>query len=98
MRSIERISEFFIRIRVWVVLAIAILTGFFVYFGSHGEVRTIFKDLMPSDHPYIKVHQEFIFINPARHLLLVANGRLYAPARQQGFTRNRQRKLTFQHR
>jgi predicted RND superfamily exporter protein len=59
MRSIERISEFFIRIRVWVVVAIAILTGFFLYFAINGEVRTIFKDLMPSDHPYIKVHHEF---------------------------------------
>lgn len=59
MRGIERISEFFIRVRVWVVVVIAILTGSFVYFGSKGEVRTIFKDLMPSDHPYISVHQEF---------------------------------------
>jgi uncharacterized protein len=60
MRTIERISEFFIHIRAWVVLVIAILTGFFLYFAIiNGEVRTVFKDLMPSDHPYIKVHHEF---------------------------------------
>jgi uncharacterized protein len=59
MRLIERIAGTLIYLRIPVVIAITVLTGVFFYFATKGEVRTIFNDLMPSDHAYVKVHHEF---------------------------------------
>ena len=59
LRLSLRIAEFFIRFRIWVVAIIALLTVFLLFFAQKGQVRTDLSDLMPADHPYIKVHQEF---------------------------------------
>ena len=59
MRTVEKLSNFFIRYRVAVVISVALLTAFFGYHATTGEVRTIFDDLMPGDHPYIDVHHQF---------------------------------------
>jgi len=53
------LAELFIRFRAWVVAIVAVFTTFFLFVALNGEVRTVFSDLMPSTHPYIKVHQEF---------------------------------------
>jgi len=54
-----KIAQFCIRRRVLVMSCIALLTVFFFYHASGIEVRTYFSDLMPADHEYIKIHEEF---------------------------------------
>ncbi|MGB9498377.1 MAG: efflux RND transporter permease subunit [Dissulfuribacterales bacterium] len=59
LRITERIAAWLIRARVAVVVLIALLTAFFAYSAMHMHVETLFDDLMPKKHPYVKVHQEF---------------------------------------
>jgi len=54
-----KIAQFCIRRRVLVMGCIALFTAFFFYHASGIEVRTIFSDLMPGDHGYIKTHEEY---------------------------------------
>jgi len=54
-----KIAQFCIRRRVLVMSCIGLLTAFFLYHASGIEVRTIFSDLMPADHEYIKTHEEY---------------------------------------
>ncbi|MCM2330821.1 MAG: RND transporter, partial [Pseudomonas sagittaria] len=56
---IERIAEFCIRRRNWVVGALAVLTLVLSWFALHVEVRTVFEDMLPSRHEYIQTHQKF---------------------------------------
>lgn len=56
---IKRFSEFCIRRRAWVAGLIGILTLILSYFAMHVEVRTVFEDMLPSAHPYVKVHEKF---------------------------------------
>jgi uncharacterized protein len=55
----ERIAMLFIRARILVVVIVGLLTALFMYCAMQAEIRTKFDDLMPKDHPYIKVHHEF---------------------------------------
>ena len=56
---IESIAEFCIRSRSKVVLVIAALTIFFAYHAFHLNIKTIFEDLQPTSHDYIKVHEKY---------------------------------------
>ncbi|GAA4017958.1 efflux RND transporter permease subunit [Actimicrobium antarcticum] len=56
---IKRFSEFCILQRAWVAGLIALITLVLSYFALHVEVRTIFEDMLPSQHPYVKVHEKF---------------------------------------
>ncbi|WP_018992047.1 efflux RND transporter permease subunit [Aromatoleum toluclasticum] len=56
---IERIAEFCIRRRSWVVGGVAALTLVLSWFALHIEVRTVFEDLLPSRHEYVQTHQKF---------------------------------------
>lgn len=56
---LERFVTFTVRRRVPMVIAIGILTVFTSYFAFHVEVKTIFTDLLPWKHPYIKVNERF---------------------------------------
>jgi len=55
----ERIATVLIRARWLVVITVGLLTAFFAYWATNAEVLTRFDDLMPSEHPYIQIHQEF---------------------------------------
>jgi len=59
LRIPERIAMFFIRARILVVVIVGLLTALFLYCAMQAEIETKFDDLMPKDHPYIEVHQEF---------------------------------------
>lgn len=48
-----------IRRRAAVVAAIGIVTVLFGLLALKVEIKTVFSDLLPSNHPYIKVHEEF---------------------------------------
>lgn len=55
---IEKFAEFCIRRRVAVVIAVALATVVLSYFALHVEVKTVFSDLMPQRHPYLKTHNQ----------------------------------------
>lgn len=57
--KIERLFQHLIRYRTWVVLTVAVLTAVMGYLATHVEVKTIFSDLLPKDHPYVAVNQKF---------------------------------------
>ena len=57
--KIEKAFERLIQHRRWVVLTVALLTAFMGYLASHVEVKTIFSDLLPKNHPYVEVNNRF---------------------------------------
>lgn len=56
---IERIAEFCIRSRAWIVGCLTMLTLVLFWFALSIEVRTVFEDMLPSRHEYVKTHQKF---------------------------------------
>ena len=56
---IERIATFCIIRRKPVAGVIALLTLLLSWFALHVEVRTVFEDMLPSKHEYVKTHQKF---------------------------------------
>ena len=56
---IQRIAEFCIRRRGLVVTWMSLLTAGLSYFALTIEVRTVFEDMLPSRHEYVKTHQKF---------------------------------------
>lgn len=56
---IARISAFCIRRRVAVVCVLGLATAILTYFAALVEVKTVFSDMLPSSHPYVKVHEKF---------------------------------------
>ncbi|MBL8467031.1 efflux RND transporter permease subunit [Methyloversatilis discipulorum] len=57
--KVEHTFATLIRHRTWVVLAVALLTAVMGYLASHVEVKTVFSDLLPKNHPYVAVNQQF---------------------------------------
>ena len=56
----ERFAEFIIKRRLLILSVIVIVTAFFAYqMVTKLKVNTIFTDLLPQTHPYIKIHNEF---------------------------------------
>lgn len=56
---IERIAEFLIRRAAWVASILLVLTLVLGWFALHIEARTIFEDMLPAKHEYVKTHQKF---------------------------------------
>lgn len=56
---IARFSAFCIRRRVAVVTMLGLATAIMTYFASLVEIKTVFADMLPSSHPYVKVHEKF---------------------------------------
>lgn len=52
-------AELCMRWRKAILVAIGVVTIVLGYFALHIDVRTIFTDLQPSNHPYIKTNEEF---------------------------------------
>lgn len=57
--KVDHAFDFLIHHRKLVVLAVALLTAAMGYLASQIEVKTIFSDLLPRDHPYVAVNQKF---------------------------------------
>lgn len=55
----ERLSAFCIGHRRRVTAALAVLTLFMLYHALHVDVRAQLEDLVPANHPYVKVHERF---------------------------------------
>lgn len=56
---IKRFSAFCIRYRLPVVVILAFATLVLSYFAVRVEVKTVFNDLLPQNHPYIKTNSAF---------------------------------------
>ena len=68
----KRLAEFIVRRRLPILLVIAVLT---LFFGTHAlrvEMYTVFSDLLPRNHPYINVHNEFRRIFGGANLILLS--------------------------
>jgi len=55
----NKIANFCLRSRYAIVLFIAVLTVILGYFAAGIDIKTVFADLQPSNHPYIKTNEEF---------------------------------------
>lgn len=55
----SNIANWLIRFRVWVVGLIALITVVLSYSAVNIEVKTVFQDLLPNDHEYVKTHNKF---------------------------------------
>ncbi len=56
---IEKIAAFCMRRRALVASVVACLTIVLSWFALRIEVRTVFEDMLPSHHEYVKTHQKF---------------------------------------
>lgn len=57
--KVHKSFSWFIDHRVLLIAVIALLTAMMGYMASKVEVKTIFSDLLPKSHPYVKVNQKF---------------------------------------
>jgi predicted RND superfamily exporter protein len=55
----RQIAELIVRRRAAILWVIILATLFFLYHAFRIEMYTAFSDLLPRDHPYIRVHNEF---------------------------------------
>lgn len=55
----RRLATFIVRKRAPILWIIILITVFFLYHSLKIEMYTAFSDLLPRDHPYIRVHNEF---------------------------------------
>ena len=56
---VNTFAIFCIRRRTWVVSLLAVSTALLTYFAVNIEVKTVFADMLPSSHPYVKTHERF---------------------------------------
>ena len=54
-----KVAAFFLRHRVVVGSLIAVITLVLGYFAWHVDIRTIFTDLQPANHPYVVTNDKF---------------------------------------
>lgn len=55
----KRLAEFIVKRRLPILLVIFLLTLFFGTYTFKIEMYTAFSDLLPREHPYMEVHNEF---------------------------------------
>lgn len=81
---LDRFVALCIRQRVLVVVLISLLTLMFATLAVRIEIKTVFSDLLPKNHPYIKVHEEFKQTfgssNLVSIMLEVKDGDIFTPA------------------
>ena len=58
-RMLGRVIDVLLRHRVLVVAAIAAATCVMGYLAAHIEIKTVFSDLLPKNHPYVEVNNRF---------------------------------------
>lgn len=58
-KTVGRAIEWLIVQRIWVVATVLAITAVMGYLAAQIEVKTVFSDLLPRNHPYIKVNNQF---------------------------------------
>ncbi len=70
--GIRLVARTVLKQRFWVLALLVAITGFFALGLRHVELKTVFSDLLPSDHPYVQVYKDHPnFGNPLTVALLV---------------------------
>lgn len=59
MNFVARLSLWAIRHRLLVCVVVGLITLGFAISLVHLDIRTQFSDMVPHDHPYVKVHQKY---------------------------------------
>jgi predicted RND superfamily exporter protein len=79
----RRLAEFVVRRRLPVLLITLLITIFFGYFSLKVEIYTAFSDLLPQNHPYVKLHNQFGRIFGGANIVLlsveVSQGDIFNP-------------------
>jgi predicted RND superfamily exporter protein len=57
--KLTHLFEVLIQQRRWVIAVVMILTAAMAWMAAHVEVKTVFSDLLPKNHPYVAVNQKF---------------------------------------
>ena len=52
---IDMIAQFIVKRRLFVAVVMLAATGFFLYHALQVPVRTFFPDLLPQNHPFVKL-------------------------------------------
>ncbi len=55
----EKIAGFIIKIRIPILIGLILMTLFFAYSISRVKINTRLDDLLPQQHPYVKLHNKF---------------------------------------
>ena len=54
----KKVASFVLKYRLWVLIAILIVTSFWAYHIKDLQIYTTFDDLLPQKHPYIQIYNE----------------------------------------
>jgi predicted RND superfamily exporter protein len=77
LTTLDRLCLFLSRHRLRILIIILVITGVFLYvaFKIRGEV--ILQDMLPYDHPYLKLHGRFaeVFGSGGSTLVIVVNAK-----------------------
>ena len=80
----RRLATLIVEKRAAIFSIIILLTLFFSYYASKIEIYTAFSDLLPRDHPYIRVHNEFWKTFGGANVVLISveavDGDIFNPA------------------
>jgi predicted RND superfamily exporter protein len=68
----KRIAAWIVKNRLAVLITIILLTIFFGYHARKIEMYTAFSDLLPRDHPFIRVHNKFRKVFGGANLVLLS--------------------------
>lgn len=52
---IDRIANFIVKQRLFIAIAMIAITGFFLYHALQIPIKTFFPDLLPQNHPFVKL-------------------------------------------
>ncbi len=55
----QKIAQFCINQRTAVLVFLSVFTGFFLFQAMQMDIKTVFKDLLPSEHPYIGTNEKY---------------------------------------
>ncbi len=76
-----RFGEWILRRRYLVLIVIGVMTAFFGYFAAKTELVTSFGDLLPQNHPFVKIahqyEQYFGSVNTVTVMIEVKEGDIY---------------------
>jgi uncharacterized protein len=79
----KRLAEWIVNQRLSLLIAVTLLTAFFGYHALKIEMYTAFSDLLPTDHPFIRVHNEYSEIFGGANVVLlsveVKEGNIFNP-------------------
>jgi predicted RND superfamily exporter protein len=68
----QRFAELVIKGRLLILMVTLLITLFFAYQLLHLEVYTSFEDLLPQNHPYVKLHSQFKKLFGGANQVLIA--------------------------